>query len=351
MRIAIATDCWFPQINGIARTLDATAREIVAMGHEVRLLTPDDFPHVPLPRYTDDRIVFAWYPKLARLMREFSPDYVHIATQGLLGLSARIWCWRNAKPFQTSFHTRFPEYAAIRLGLPKGLMYAYFRRFHGSTAPVLVPSQSLADELARHGFRNLRLWRRGVNTDLYRPRRKAWTHYPRPIHLYVGRIAEEKNVEAFLRAPVDGTKLVVGDGPQLAALRSAYPGAVFAGARHGEKLAEFYAEADVLVFPSLLDTFGLVVLEALASGVPVAAFPVPHLVETFGADGVVTLDDDLARACRRARAIAPEDCRAVAMQFSWEACTRQFMRTFEDLEMARAGLSSPIAQPMGAAAN
>jgi glycosyltransferase involved in cell wall biosynthesis len=190
-----------------------------------------------------------------------------------------------------------------------------------------------------------------VNTDLYRPRRKAWTHYPRPIHLYVGRIAAEKNVEAFLRAPVGGTKLVVGEGPQLAALRRAYPEAVFAGVRHGEELAEFYAEADVLVFPSLLDTFGLVVLEALASGVPVAAFPVPHLVETFGADGIVAFDDDLARACGRALEVAAGDCRAVAMQFSWEACTRQFMRTFEELETARAGPASPIAQPLRAAAN
>lgn len=332
MRIAISTDCWFPQLNGIARTLDATVRELRAMGHDVMLLTPDQFGSVPLPWYREDPIVFAWYPRLARLMREFRPDFVHIATQGLLGLCTRFWCWRRGMRFSTAFHTRFPEYARIRHGIPalEGLLYRYLRMFPGRSAPVLVPSQSLVEELERHGFANLRIWRRGVDSDAYRPRPKTWTQYPRPIHMYVGRIAEEKNIEAFLKANTDGTKVIVGDGPQLASLREAYPQAVFLGNKQGEELARCYAEADVFVFPSLLDTFGLVVLEALASGVPVAALPSPHLVEIYGAHEVVVFDDDLAAACRRALAMSPERCREVALTFSWRACTEQFLRIIEE---------------------
>jgi glycosyltransferase involved in cell wall biosynthesis len=331
MRIAIATDCWFPQPNGIARTLEATVRELRAIGHEVLLLTPDEFGSVPLPWYQEDPLVFAWYPKLARLMRTFRPEFVHISTQGLLGLSTRAWCWRNGMRFSTAFHTRFPEYAKIRHGVPESVLYRYMRFFPGKSAPVLVPSSSLADELERHGFRNLRIWRRGVDSERYRPRPKTWTQYARPIHMYVGRIADEKNIEAFLRAETGGSKVVVGDGPQLASLRASYPGAVFLGAKHGEELAQCYCEADVFVFPSLLDTFGLVVLEALASGTPVAALPSPHLVEIFGPHEVVVFDEDLADACRRALAVTPERCREVALQFSWRACTEQLVNVFEDV--------------------
>jgi len=334
MRIAISTDCWFPQLNGIARTLDATVRELRAMGHEVLLLTPEEFGSVPLPWYREDPIVFAWYPKLSRLMREFRPEFVHIATQGLLGLCTRMWCWRHGMRFATAFHTRFPEYARIRHGIPESVLYSYMRLFHGRRAPVLVPSKSLADELQRHGFGNLRIWQRGVDANTYRPRPKTWTQYPRPIHMYVGRIADEKNIEAFLKVKTDGTKVIVGDGPQLTMLRERYPDAVFLGNKQGEELAQCYAEADVFVFPSLLDTFGLVVLEALASGVPVAALPSPHLVEIFGPHEVVVFDDDLAAACRKALTISPERCREVALKFSWRACTEQFLHIIEEAQKA-----------------
>jgi glycosyltransferase involved in cell wall biosynthesis len=334
MRIAIATDCWFPQLNGIARTLDATVRELRAMGHEVLLLTPNEFASVPLPWYREDPIVFAWYPRLARMMRAFKPDFVHIATQGLLGLCTRTWCWMNNRRFSTAFHTRFPEYAKIRHGIPESVLYRYMRLFHGRTAPVLVPSKALADDLAGHGFGNLRIWQRGVDSNRYYPRPKTWTQYQRPIHMYVGRVADEKNIEAFLKVETPGTKIVVGDGPQLAQLREAYPGAVFLGAKQGDELAQCYAEADVFVFPSLLDTFGLVVLEALASGVPVAALPSPHLVEIFGPHEVVVFDEDLAAACRKALSISPERCREVALKFSWRACTEQFLRIIEDARHA-----------------
>lgn len=336
MRIAISTDCWFPQLNGIARTLDATVRELRAMGHEVLLLTPDEFGSVPLPFYREDPIVFAWYPKLARMMREFKPDFVHIATQGLLGLCTRFWCWRHDMRFATAFHTRFPEYARIRHGFPalEGLLYRYMRLFHGQHAPVLVPSRALADELERHDFRNLRIWQRGVDADAYQPRPKTWTQYARPIHMYVGRIADEKNIEVFLKAKTEGTKVMIGDGPQLASLREAYPDAVWLGSKQGPELAQCYVEADVFVFPSLLDTFGLVVLEALASGVPVAALPSPHLVEIFGPHEVVVFDDDLGAACRKALTIPPERCRQVALKFSWRACTEQFLHIIEDAQRA-----------------
>ncbi|MCC7346232.1 MAG: glycosyltransferase family 1 protein [Variibacter sp.] len=330
MRIAISTDCWFPQPNGVARTLDATVRELRAMGHDVLLITPDDFVSVPLPFYKDDPIVFAWYPKLSRMLREFRPDIVHISTQGLLGVCTRLWCWRNKMKFTTAFHTRFPEYAKIRHGVPESLLYRYMRFFPGPDAPVFVPSHSLAEELTKHGFRNLRIWRRGVDAERYSPRPKTWTQYPRPIHMYVGRVAAEKNIAAFLGTPLPGSKIVVGDGPQLAELRSAYPDAVYLGEKHKEELAQCYAEADGFVFPSLLDTFGLVVLEALASGVPVAAVPSPHLVEIFGPHGVVEFDDDLAAASRRALAIAPERCREVALKFSWRASTEQLLGVWRE---------------------
>ncbi len=325
MRIAIATDCWYPQLNGIAYTLDFTIRELKAMGHEVLLISPVDFPSVPTPWYKEDPIVMAWYPRLRRKLDAFAPDHVHIATQGILGLVTRFWCWRRKASFSTAFHTRFPEYAKVRHGVPERLLYWYLGRFHGRKAPVLVPSRALADELASHGFTNLKLWSRGVDAERFRPRPKTWTAYPRPIFMYVGRIADEKNVEAFLASDTGGSKVVIGDGPQLEALKKKYPAAHFLGAKYDEELAACYAEADVFAFPSLLDTFGLVVLEALASGVPVACLRSPHLVELFSASGVVTFDDDLGAACRRALAISPEACRAVAERFSWRACTETFV--------------------------
>lgn len=335
MRIAIATDCWHPQVDGITRTLEATERALARLGHDVLVISPDDFIGLSLPY--GDVLTLPWYPKLARRLKAFSPDSVHIATQGPVGVVTRAWCARNAVHFTTAFHTRFPEYGEIRHRIPQRLLYAYARLFHGQRAPVLVPSNALAGELARHGIQQTRIWGRGVDTELYRPREKTWLQYPRPLLLYVGRVVDEKNVEAFLALQVDGTKIVVGSGPQIEARQHKFPDVVFLGAKSGEALARCYGEADVFVFPSLLDTFGLVVLEALASGVPVAAFPSAHLAEIFGQRAGVIMDGDLATAVKQALAIPPADCRATALDFSWSAATEQFVRIIEADMVARSG--------------
>ncbi len=328
MRIAIVTDCWVPETNGIVVTLQATLRELEAMGHDVQLVTPEMFASVRLPY--GDRLVLPWYRRLDRLLSDFRPDSVHLATQGVLGLAARRWAGRRGVHFTTAFHTRFPEYARVRFGLPERVLYRYARWFHGDVAPVLVPSQSLARELEARRIGRPMIWSRGVDADLFRPGNRTWTIYPRPIVLYVGRVVEEKNVEAFFRLDVPGTRIVVGEGPLLRKARINHPDVVFLDALEGEALAACYREADVLVFPSLLDTFGLVVLEALASGVPVAAFPTEHLVETFASLGGVAFDVDLEKAVDRARRIPSHVCRMVAEKFSWRACTEQLVGIIEE---------------------
>lgn len=322
MRIAIVTDCWFPQINGITYTLEAIARELPGLGHEVMLLTPDRFAQITLPY--GDPLVLAWYPSLSARLKTFAPDSVHIATQGVLGLMAKLWAHRSGTHYTTAFHTRFPEYARIRFGVSEKLLYSYARMFHGRSAPVLVPSRALASVLRAHGIEQCRLWSRGVDLTRFHPGPRQWTQYERPIQLYVGRVAAEKNIEEFLRQPGCGTKLVVGEGPYLAAAKRTYPDAVFLGPRTGDDLARCYREADVFVMPSTLETFGLVVLEALASGVPVAAIPSEQMVEVFAASGAVAFDNDLAVAIRVARDISPQLCRRVAEQYSWRACSERF---------------------------
>jgi glycosyltransferase involved in cell wall biosynthesis len=323
MRIAIATDCWRPQVDGITRTLEATARELHGLGHDVLMITPDDFASITLPY--GDVAALPWYPRLARKLRSFAPNTVHIATQGPVGVAARVWCRLNGVHVTTAFHTRFPEYGKLRHRIPERLLYAYARLFHGRSAPVLVPSRALAGVLQRHGIAETRIWSRGVDTQLYRPRQKTWSAYRRPLLLYVGRVVEEKNVEAFLSLAADGTRIVVGSGPRLQALTKQYPEVVFLGEKHGHELARCYAEADVFVFPSLLDTFGLVILEALASGVPVAAFPSPHLAEVFaGRKGIVTRES-LAEAVSAALECSAAECRQTALAYSWRAATEQLV--------------------------
>lgn len=327
MRIAIVTDCWVPEMNGVVVTLQATVRALQSAGHEVQLVTPQMFACLTLPY--GDRLVLPSFRKLDRLLSGFRPDSIHLATQGVLGFSARRWARRRGVHFTTAFHTRFPEYARIRFGLPERILYRYARWFHGRTAPVLVATRDLAQTLERRHVGRPMIWSRGVDTDLFRPGEKTWTAYPRPLKLYVGRVVEEKNVEAFFQLGGPGTRIVVGDGPRLNEARAKHPEVVFLGALEGEALAECYREADVLVFTSLLDTFGLVVLEALASGVPVAAFPTPHLVEVFAQHGGVAFDSDLEKAVDLALAIPPEFCRKVADQFSWHTCTAQLVGIIE----------------------
>jgi glycosyltransferase involved in cell wall biosynthesis len=325
MRLILVTDAWRPQVNGVVRTLEAVAGELAAMGHETRFITPGQFGSIPCPSYPEIRLALTTRHRIGRMIAAFAPDAVHIATEGPLGLAARNACVRRGLPFTTSFHTKFPEYIEARCGLPSGLGYALLRRFHGPAAATMVATETLRDDLAERGFGRLALWPRGVDVDAFRPRTKSFLDGKRPVSLYVGRVAVEKSVEDFLKLDIPGTKYVVGDGPQLARMRRAYPDVRFVGAQHGESLYRHYAAADVFVFPSRTDTFGNVLLESLASGVPVAAYPVPGPADVIGGSGVGALDEDLAMAVRAALAISPRACRDFALARSWRASAERFL--------------------------
>ncbi|MEQ8698747.1 MAG: glycosyltransferase family 1 protein [Bauldia litoralis] len=325
MRIAIVTDAWFPQVNGVVRTLSRVRDELAAMGHTVEVVAPERFRTVPCPTYPEIRLAVFPGRAVRRLLDAFAPEAIHIATEGPLGWAARGYCRRRGLPFTTSFHTKFPEYVEARFRLPARWGYAVMRRFHRPSSGVMVATRSLAETLDRAGFVNLRRWTRGVDTEMFRPMAKAALDLPRPVLLFVGRVAVEKNVEAFLSLDLPGTKVVVGDGPQRAALARKYPDTVFTGYKTGEELAAHVAAADAFVFPSLTDTFGLVLLEALASGVPVAAFPVTGPVDVILDPAVGCLDDDLATAVHGALTRDPAACRAYAEGYSWRACAEIFL--------------------------
>jgi glycosyltransferase involved in cell wall biosynthesis len=326
LRIVLVTDAWHPQINGVVRTLDTLAQELAADGHMVELLTPSGFRTIPLPSYSDIRLALTTPRQIARQIDAAKPDHVHIATEGPLGFLARRFCLARDISFTTSYHTRFPEYLRARLPVPENWTYRWLRRFHNASAGTLVATPSLAAELTQRGFTKVRLWTRGVNTQTYRPDRRPTLDLPRPILLSVGRVAVEKNLPAFLDLDLPGSKVVVGDGPALPTLKAQYPGAIFLGARTGEELADIYASADLFVFPSRTDTFGIVLLEALASGLPVAAYPVTGPLDVLG-DGLGgALSEDLGQAIRTALAIPRGDARAKAMSYSWSSCAALFLR-------------------------
>jgi glycosyltransferase involved in cell wall biosynthesis len=324
MRIMIVSDAWFPQTNGVVNTLAQTAAWLGRFGHEVRLVTPGDFRTFPCPTYPEIRVAFLPQRRLARSITAFRPQALHIATEGPLGFSARRYCISHGLRFTTSYHTQFPQYLRSRLPVPLVASYGLLRWFHGAAQGCMISTPGVQSELAARGFSNLVRWRRGVDTQLFRPQSKDFLTLPRPIAAYVGRVAVEKNVASFLRMPWSGSKLVIGDGPERQRLQAQYPEAVYAGFRFGEDLAAHIAAADILVFPSLTDTFGLVNLEAMACGVPVAAFPVTGPIDVVQ-DGVTgALDTDLGRAAQRALRIDPRACRARALQSSWDACTHEF---------------------------
>ncbi|MET0588549.1 MAG: glycosyltransferase family 1 protein [Novosphingobium sp.] len=338
MRIAIATDAWFPQVNGVVRTLAATVAELDRRGYEVELITPDRFLTMPMPGYSSIRLAMAPRFTVRRTLDAFHPDIVHISTEGPIGWAARSWCQARDVPFTTAFHTRFPDYAAVRTGLSAERFWPIMQRFHGPSRAVLVATRSLEDELKGRGISPTRPWSRGIDHWMFRPdgdHHAALANLPRPIMLNVGRVAPEKNFEAFLGAPVAGTKVVVGDGPSLEDLRRRYPDAVFLGALAGELLASAYRSADCFVFSSKTDTFGLVVIEALASGVPVAALPVAGPLDILGREGrgvhgdfdarVGVLDDDLAIAIHGALQLDRKDAAAFGALHSWDRATDQFV--------------------------
>lgn len=324
MRIMIVTDAWLPQTNGVVNTLRQTAAGLEKLGHEVRLVTPQDFRTVPCPTYPEIRVALFPYRKMAASIRDFQPEALHIATEGPLGLAARRYCVTHEMNFTTSYHTQFPQYLRSRYPIPMWASYLALLWFHSAAEHCMVSTQTVRDQLAARGFRNLARWQRGVDTALFRPRAKGFLQYPRPIAAYVGRVAIEKNIDAFLGMPWTGTKIVIGDGPEMPRLKAQYPNAIYAGYRFGEDLATHLAAADVLVFPSLTDTFGLVNLEAMACGVPVAAYPVTGPIDVVD-DGLTgALDVDLARAAVRALAIDPRACRERAERSGWDTCTREF---------------------------
>jgi 1,2-diacylglycerol 3-alpha-glucosyltransferase/glucuronosyltransferase len=327
MRILLATDAWCPQVNGVVMTLRNTIRVAEQAGHVVEAIGPDRFRSLPCPSYPEIRLALNPFPRFADLAKRFDPHAIHIATEGPLGLAARKFCLREGLAFTTAYHTRFPEYVRARVRLPVALTYQWLRRFHRPARAVMVATQALHADLERRGFRNLVRWTRGVDTELFCPGPPLANDWKRPIFMYVGRVAIEKNIEAFLALDLPGTKVVVGDGPQRPALQRRYPAIVFTGAQLGDALAAHFRSADAFVFPSRTDTFGLVLLEAMASGTPVAAFPVtgPIDVVAHGRSGV--LDADLRAAAVSALALDRDVVREHALAFSWERATSQFLQS------------------------
>jgi glycosyltransferase involved in cell wall biosynthesis len=325
MRIAIATDAWYPQPNGVVRVLGCLHDRLAARGHELLVVSPDRFSTIPCPTYAE--IPLALFPGrgTARLIEDFAPDAIHVATEGPIGQAARRFCRRAGLPFTTAYHTKFPEYLAQRTRLPVDWFYGYIRHFHRPSRAVMVPSSSVYSELARWRFANLRQWSHGVDTRVFHPQPKDLLDYPRPIFMYVGRVTVDKNLPAFLDLDLPGTKVVVGSGPLRERLIARYPDVRFHIARGDADLSRHFAAADAFVFPSRTDTFGLVMLEALASGVPVAAFPVAGPLDVIGESGAGILSENLREAALAALDIPSDRCVAHAARFSWERVTDQFL--------------------------
>jgi glycosyltransferase involved in cell wall biosynthesis len=325
MNILVATDAWEPQVNGVVRTLKSLANAVRKFDAAITFLTPDGFPSVAVPTYPGLRCALPSPREVAQRIERVAPDAIHIATEGPIGAVARHYCVKRGLPFTTSYTTRFPEYIAARVPIPEAWSYAALRYFHAAARVTMVSTPSLMSELASRGFKNLGMWTRGVDTDLFRPERAVDLGLPRPIFATVGRVAVEKNLAAFLALDLPGSKVVIGTGPEEAELRRRFPEAVFLGALKDERLAAHLAAADVFVFPSLTDTFGVVQLEALACGVPVAAYPVTGPRDVIGDNPIGVLNEDLRVACLEALNVSRTACREFALTRSWDTSAKQFM--------------------------
>ena len=325
MRIAIATDAWSPQVNGVVTTLTQTRNELVAQGHEVLMVTPEGRRTMPCPTYPEIRLVVFGGKAIARELDEFEPDCVHIATEGSVGLVVRRYCLKRKLRFTTAYHTQFPEYVRARMPIPVSWTTPLLRWFHGPGERILVPSESIREVLLGRGFSDVVIWSRGVGTQVFNPDTAINYDLPRPIWVYLGRVAVEKNIEAFLDLDIEGSKVVIGDGPDFARLRSRYGHCHFVGYKFGADLAAHLAGADVFVFPSKTDTFGIVLLESMACGLPIAAYPVTGPIDVVRDGETGALDDDLAKACRRALQISSSNCIRFAETRSWRRCTEQFV--------------------------
>ncbi|NQX93334.1 MAG: glycosyltransferase family 1 protein [Erythrobacter sp.] len=332
--IAIVTDAWHPQTNGVVRTLTTTCDVLRGWGHDVSVISPDQYWSLPAPTYPEIRLAMTWPGATGRALAKIKPDAVHIATEGPLGFAARRYCINRKVPFTTAYHTQFPEYFARRTGLPASAFWPYIRWFHRPAQRIMVATETIRAQLREQGLSHLTHWSRGVDLSCFTPDAPPPPEYARlegPILLYVGRIAVEKNIEAFLASSYPGTKVVVGDGPARAALEAKFPEAIFLGKRSGRELAGCYAGADVFVFPSKTDTFGLVMIEALACGTPVAAFPVPGPLDILN-NNVGAMADDLDRAIDAARYCDSKVCATYGASYSWEAASRQFLHGLVALE-------------------
>ncbi len=334
MKILLASEAWTPQINGVVRTLNRVREELEARGHVFEVVCPDQFRTFPCPSYPEIPLAILPGLGMAERIAALGADAIHIATEGPIGLAVRNYCVKRGLPFTTSYHTRFPEYLSARVPVPVSWGYGFMRWFHRPSKAIMVATQSMKRELEARGFENLVDWTRGVETALFRPdapKALEGLDLPRPIHLYVGRVAVEKNIRAFLELPLEGSKVVVGDGPQRADLQAEFPEVYFAGAKQGEELAGHYASGDVFVFPSRTDTFGLVMLEAMASGLPVAAYPVPGPLDIVDGASVGALNEDLGLAVDEAIRLPRETCREHALKYSWTACAEMFLENLSPL--------------------
>jgi glycosyltransferase involved in cell wall biosynthesis len=325
MRVLVATDAWRPQVNGVVRTLTSLARSTLKLGVAIDFLTPEGFPSLPIPTYPGLRLALPSSTRIARRIEAIEPDAIHIATEGPIGHMVRGYCINRGLPFTTSYTTRFPEYISARLPIPEAWSYAVLRRFHAAATVTMVSTPSLMAEFTQRGFKNLGMWTRGVDTDLFCPEQAIALDLPRPIFVSVGRLAVEKNLEAFLALDLPGTKVVIGHGPQEAALQRRFPNAKFLGLLEDRVLAAHIAAADVFVFPSRTDTFGVVQLEALACGVPIAAFPVTGPRDVIADNPIGVVDEDLRAACLGALQMSRKACRSFALTRSWENSARQFI--------------------------
>jgi glycosyltransferase involved in cell wall biosynthesis len=336
MRIMIVTDAWEPQVNGVVRTLKNTRAELEAMGHAVEFITPLEFSTVPCPTYPDIRLSLFPKRRVHERIERFRPDALHLSTEGPLGVAARVWALKTGHPFTTAYHTRFPEYVHARARVPLGWTYAFLRWFHGRSRAILAPTDVVKRDLEHWGLERVRIWSRGVDHEIFRPRKVNKLNTTPPIFLYVGRVAVEKNIEAFLELDLPGSKWVAGEGPALEGLRKRFPDVNYLGVLNQYELAEVYASADVFVFPSKTDTFGLVLLEALACGLPVAAYPVTGPLDVIGGSSAGALHEDLRTACLDALKLRREDAVAHARRFSWRAAAEQFLSYLHPRESTEA---------------
>lgn len=349
MRIAIVTDAWEPQVNGVVNTLKATRKQLRANGHAVLMVTPEHMRSYSCPTYPEIRLAYKPYAKVAAALEDFDPDCIHIATEGPMGLAARRFCINRGLDFTTAYHTRFPEYLRARFHLPLALTYRWLKWFHKPAKAVMVPTPRMQDALEKSGFKNVVQWSRGVDTDYFRPGQREEVTQERPLYLYVGRVAVEKNIEAFLEMDLPGAKWVIGDGPMREELEKKYPEVHFLGAKPHDALPAYYSCADVFVFPSRTDTFGLVLIEAMACGVPVAAYPVEGPIDVVAQGKSGVLHEDLMRACFDALNLKRSVVREHALYYSWSAATQQFLthlhpvRKTDHIPMVRRASPKPSA--------